>query len=150
EADLRTDLPLYHVYENGRLAGEVADLKSQWRPDFVAFLLGCSFTFEGALLRAGLGVRHLEEKTADGRPKNVPMYRTNRPCRSAGVFRGPMVVSMRPYTPEDAVRATQITARYPQVHGAPIHWGDPAELGIRDIDEPDWGDPVTVRPGEVP
>jgi uncharacterized protein YcsI (UPF0317 family) len=149
-ADVRTDLPLYRVYERGELVAETTDLLKHWQSDLVAFLIGCSFTFESALLRAGLGVRQMEEKGANGGPKNVPMYRTNIPCRPAGVFHGPMVVSMRPYRPDDAVRAAQITGRYPQVHGAPIHWGDPAAIGIRDLDKPDFGDAVTIRSDEVP
>jgi uncharacterized protein YcsI (UPF0317 family) len=149
-ADLRTDLPLYRIYRDGRLEGEVADLQSLWRADFVSFLLGCSFTFEQALLAAGLGVRHLEETNADGQPKNVPMYRTNIPCRSAGVFSGPMVVSMRPYSPREAIEATRITARYPRAHGTPIHLGDPSAIGVADVDKPDWGDAVTIQPGEIP
>lgn len=143
-ADLRTDLPLYRVHEAGRLAGEVRDLRPLWRDDFTAFLLGCSFTFESALLSAGLGVRHLEER------KNVPMYRTSLACRPAGVFRGPLVVSMRPYPPREAIRAAQITSRYPLAHGPPVHLGDPAAIGIGDLDRPDWGDPVTIQPGEIP
>jgi uncharacterized protein YcsI (UPF0317 family) len=143
-ADLRTDLPRYRVYQNGELADEPADLRAWWRDDLVAFLLGCSFTFENALLQAGLPVRHLEAGC------NVPMYRTNRPCVPAGVFRGPLVVSMRPLTPAQAVRAVQVCTRFPRAHGAPVHLGDPASLGIRDLGRPDFGDPVEVRPGEVP
>lgn len=149
-ADLRTDLPRYRIYRDGVLTDEVTEIGSHWREDLVAFLLGCSFTFESALLAAGLGVRHLEEESAAGGPKNVPMYRTNLPCQSAGVFSGPLVVSMRPYAPADAVRATQITARYPGVHGAPVHLGDPAAIGIGDLTKPDWGDAVTIRAGEIP
>jgi len=110
----------------------------------VGFLLGCSFTFEKALLQAGLPVRHLEMG------RNVPMYRTQQPCRPAGLFRGPLVVSMRPMTPAQAIAAVRVCARFPQAHGAPVHFGDPAALGIRDLDHPDFGDPVEVRPGEVP
>ncbi|HVJ82563.1 MAG TPA: putative hydro-lyase [Planctomycetia bacterium] len=149
-ADLRTDLPLYRVFRDGVMTEEVPDLRALWRNDFVAFLLGCSFTFEAALLRAGLGVRHLDEPNSSGKAKNVPMYRTNRPCRPAGRFRGPLVVSMRPYRPGDAVKAAAITARYPQVHGAPVHFGDPGSLGVRDLSRPDYGDPVSLGPGEVP
>jgi uncharacterized protein YcsI (UPF0317 family) len=115
-----------------------------WRDDLVGFLLGCSFTFEAAMLRAGLPVRHIDEG------KNVPMFRTNLACKPAGVLQGPMVVSMRPMTPAQAVQAVQVTSRYPAVHGAPIHWGDPAAIGIADIQKPDWGDAVTIRAGEVP
>jgi uncharacterized protein YcsI (UPF0317 family) len=149
-ADLRTDLPLYRVYREGLLVDEVSDVREFWRPDLVAFLLGCSFTFETALLRSGLSVRQLEETRQDGSAKNVPMYRTNIPCRRAGKFAGPLVVSMRPYSPADAVKATIITARYPSVHGAPIQVGDPKSIGIQHLDQPDWGDAVTIRHGEVP
>jgi uncharacterized protein YcsI (UPF0317 family) len=143
-ADLRTDLPRYRIYRDGDLVEEPADILSWWREDLVAFLLGCSFTFENALLQAGVPVRHIEAGC------NVPMYRTNRPCRSAGVFHGPMVVSMRPLTPELAIKAVQICGRFPRAHGTPVHLGDPVALGIADLDRPDFGDPVDVRPGEVP
>src|SRR5438876_468995 len=112
-ADLRTDLPRYRVYRNGELADEPQNLHHWWRDDLVSFLLGCSFTFENALLHAGIPVRHVEQCC------NVPMYRTNRACRSAGPFAGPMVVSMRPMTREQAVRAVQICSRFPRAHGAP-------------------------------
>jgi uncharacterized protein YcsI (UPF0317 family) len=143
-ADVRTDLPRYRVYRGGELIDEPADLHAYWRDDLVSFLIGCSFTFENALLRAGLPVRHIE------RACNVPMYRTNRACRSAGPFRGPLVVSMRPLTAEQTVKATSICSRFPKSHGVPVHFGDPSELGIRDVSKPDYGDPVDVRPGEVP
>jgi uncharacterized protein YcsI (UPF0317 family) len=143
-ADLRDDLPRYRVYRHGELTDEPTSLRAWWRDDLVGFLLGCSFTFENALLQAGVPVRHVEAGC------NVPMYRTNRPCRPAGAFHGPMVVSMRPLTPEQAVRAVQVCSRFPRAHGAPVHLGDPAALGIRDLARPDFGDPVEVRPGEVP
>jgi uncharacterized protein YcsI (UPF0317 family) len=143
-ADLRTDLPAYRVYRRGELIDEPADVTRHWRDDLVAFLIGCSFTFETALLRAGVPVRHVEQGC------NVPMYRTNIPCRPAGVFHGPLVVSMRPLTPAQAVTATRICARFPRAHGTPVHFGDPAALGIADLARPDFGDPVEVRPGEVP
>jgi uncharacterized protein YcsI (UPF0317 family) len=143
-ADLRTDVPRYRVYRNGELVEEPTDLQSWWRDDLVGFLLGCSFTFENALLQAGVPVRHVEAGC------NVPMYRTNVACRPAGAFRGPMVVSMRPLTPAQAVTATRVCSRFPRAHGAPVHFGDPAALGIRDISRPDFGDPVEIRPGEVP
>jgi uncharacterized protein YcsI (UPF0317 family) len=144
DADLRTDLPRYRVWKNGELAGEVTDLVDLWRDDFVSFLIGCSFTFEAALLRAGLAVRHLDLGV------NVAMYRTNRPCVSAGPFRGPLVVSMRPFKPADAIRAVQITSRYPAVHGAPVHIGLPGDLGIADLARPDYGDVVPVAADELP
>jgi uncharacterized protein YcsI (UPF0317 family) len=143
-ADLRTDLPAYRVWRNGELADEPRDVTRYWRDDLVGFVIGCSFTFENALLAAGVPVRHIEQGV------NVPMYRTNVPCRPAGRFAGPMVVSMRPLTPEQAVRATRICGRFPRAHGAPVHFGDPAAIGVRDIARPDFGDAVEVRPGEVP
>jgi uncharacterized protein YcsI (UPF0317 family) len=143
-ADVRTDVPRYRVYQRGELVEEPTDLARWWRPDLVAFLLGCSFTFENALLQAGVPLRHIELD------RNVPMYRTNIPCRPAGVFRGPMVVSMRPLTPAQAVAATRVCARFPRAHGTPIHFGDPAAIGIRDISRPDFGDAVDIRPGETP
>ena len=143
-ADLREDVPRYRVYRDGELVEEPTNLRRWWRDDLVGFLLGCSFTFENALVQAGVPVRHLETGC------NVPMYRTNLPCRPAGVFRGPLVVSMRPLTPAKAVRAVQVCSRFPRAHGAPVHLGDPGTLGIRDLARPDFGDPVEVRPGEVP
>jgi uncharacterized protein YcsI (UPF0317 family) len=143
-ADLRTDVPRYRVFCNGELTEEPDDLHEWWRNELVAFVIGCSFTFENALLAANVPLRHIEQG------RNVPMYRTNIACRSAGVFRGPMVVSMRPMTPEQAITATRVCTRFPRAHGVPIHFGDPAAIGIRNIDRPDFGDAVDVRPGEVP
>jgi uncharacterized protein YcsI (UPF0317 family) len=143
-ADLRTDLPCYRVYRLGELVDEPTDLLRLWRDDLVGFLLGCSFTFEQSLIEAGVPVRHLEMG------RNVPMFRTNIICRPAGDFRGLMVVSMRPMTPAQATTATRICTGFPQAHGAPIHIGDPASIGISDLDKPDFGDPVEVRPGETP
>jgi uncharacterized protein YcsI (UPF0317 family) len=143
-ADLRTDVPRYRVYRHGELSEEPDHLEAWWRDDLVGFLLGCSFTFEHALLQGGVPVRHLEAGC------NVPMYRTNVACRPAGVFRGPLTVSMRPLTPAQAVRAVQICSRFPRAHGAPIHIGDPETIGVRDLDHPDFGDPVEIKPGEVP
>ncbi len=144
DGDVRTDLPSYRVYENGELAAEVADVRPWWRPDLVSFLIGCSFTFEGALLDAGVPVRHLELGV------NVPMYRTSRRCRPAGALSGPLVVSMRPVPAARVADAVRVTSRYPAVHGAPVHVGDPGALGIADLGAPDFGDPVAVRAGEVP
>jgi uncharacterized protein YcsI (UPF0317 family) len=143
-SDLRTDVPRYRVFREGALAGEVDDATPVWRDDLVSFLIGCSFSFEAPLLAAGLEVRHLAER------RNVPMYRTSRATREAGPFRGPLVVSMRPFLPADVPRVIDITARLPRVHGAPVHVGDPAALGIRDLSRPDYGDAVTVRDGETP
>ena len=143
-ADLRTDVPRYRVYRHGEPADEPADLHAWWRDDLVGFLLGCSFTFEAALLQAGLPVRHLETGC------NVPMYRTRLACRPAGIFHGPLVVSMRPLTPSQAEQAATVCARFPLAHGAPVHVGDPSAIGVGDLGRPDFGDPVDVRPGEVP
>jgi uncharacterized protein YcsI (UPF0317 family) len=143
-ADLRTDLPRYRIYRDGKLVEEPPRLHDWWRDDLVSFLLGCSFTFEDALLKAGIPVRHLEQGC------NVPMYRTNQTCRKAGPFEGSLVVSMRPMTPSRTVRAVQICSRYPRAHGAPVHFGDPAALGIRDINKPDFGDAVQIRGDEIP
>jgi uncharacterized protein YcsI (UPF0317 family) len=143
-ADLRTDLPRYRIYRNGVLTEEVEDVTAYCNGEMVSFLLGCSFSFERALLEAGLPIRNIEEG------KNVSMYITNRACVAAGPFHTPMVVSMRPMTSGQAVRAAQITTRFERTHGAPIHWGDPEILGIRNLDEPDFGDAVTLHPGEIP
>ncbi len=144
DADLRTDLPAYRVWQNGELTGEPTDIRSLWRSDFVSFVIGCSFTFENALLEAGIPVRHIE------RNLNVPMYITNCLCRSAGVFRGPLVVSMRPMTPGQTILATRICSRFPRAHGAPVHLGDPAAIGIADLAKPSFGDQVDIRPDEIP
>jgi uncharacterized protein YcsI (UPF0317 family) len=143
-ADLRTDLPAYRVWRNGELVAEPTDVHDHWRDDLVGFVIGCSFTFENALLDAGVPVRHVEQNV------NVPMYRTNVPCKPAGRFAGPMVVSMRPLTPAHAIQATRICGKFPLAHGAPVHFGDPAGLGIADITKPDFGDPVEIRAGETP
>ncbi len=144
DADLRTDLPRYRVLRHGRCDDRPTDVRGLWQSDFVAFLIGCSFTFEWALSASGVPVRHIEEG------RNVPMFRTNRPCVSVPPFAGPLVVSMRPMTPADAERAARITAAFPDVHGEPVHIGDPAALGIDDLSRPDYGDAVTIRPGEIP
>jgi uncharacterized protein YcsI (UPF0317 family) len=143
-ADLRTDLPRYCVYQRGVLVEEPVDILRWWRRDLVALLLGCSFSFEAAMQRAGVPVRHLEEG------RNVPMYRTSLSCHPAGVVSGPLVVSMRPLTPAQAVTALTVSSRYPQAHGAPVHFGDPAAIGISDLSHPDFGDAVTVQSGESP
>ncbi len=144
DLDIRTDLPGYRIWRNGELVEESADILSHWRKDLVAFVLGCSFSFEEALMADGLGIRHIQQK------RNVPMYRTSIACEPAGPFSGPMVVSMRPFKAADAIRAIQITTRFPAVHGAPVHFGLPEEIGIKDITKPDYGDAVTIHPGEVP
>jgi len=144
-ADLRSDVPRYCVFRRGvREDAEPTDIRPLWRDDFIGFLIGCSFTFEGALIEARLPVRHIEQGS------NVPMYRTSIACRPAGRFAGPLVVSMRPYRPEQVERVLEITARYPAMHGAPIHVGDPQAIGIADLARPDFGDPAAIRAGEVP
>lgn len=144
DADVARDFPKYRVWRNGVLTEEVTDIESLWQDDFVSFLIGCSFSFEGELLDADVPVRHIEEG------KNVPMYLTNIPCRSAGIFHGNTVVSMRPIPASKIARAVTATAAVPRVHGAPIHIGDPEQIGIHDLAKPDFGDAVTIHPGELP
>jgi uncharacterized protein YcsI (UPF0317 family) len=144
DADVRMDIPKYNIYRKGKLTRTARDIRNLWKNDFVTFLLGCSFSFEEALLRSKIPIRHIEEN------KNVPMYITSIPCNSSGVFRGPMVVTMRPISPDKVTRAVQITARYASVHGAPVHIGDPSKIGIRNLKKPDFGDPVTIKKGEIP
>jgi uncharacterized protein YcsI (UPF0317 family) len=144
DADIRTDIPRYHIYRKGKLHKTVKEIRSFWKPDFVTFLLGCSFSFEEAMLRSKIPVRHIEEN------KNVPMFITHIPCKPAGLFHGPMVVTMRPIPSDKVTRAVQITSRYAWVHGAPIHIGNPSMIGIKDLRKPEFGDPVTIKKGEVP
>jgi uncharacterized protein YcsI (UPF0317 family) len=144
ELDIRTDVPRYRVWRGGELVDEPTDLMAVWRDDLVTFAIGCSFSFEEALIEDGIEVRHI------ARGCNVPMYRTNIPTVPAGPFHGPLVVSMRPLRPADAIRAVQITARYPAVHGAPVHIGLPEAIGIADLARPDYGDPVPVGADELP
>ena len=143
-ADLRTDLPRYRVWRDGELVDEPSDVVDLWDDDLVSFLIGCSFSFETALLDAGVPVRNIEQG------RNVSMYRTNRACRPAGRLSGPLVVSMRPVPASQVVTAVQVTARMPSVHGAPVHVGSPESLGIEDLSAPHFGDPVNVETGDVP
>lgn len=142
--DIATDIPRYRVWKDGELVDEPSDITEYWRDDLVSFALGCSFSFEEALLEQGLELRHISQS------RNVPMYRTNIATESAGPFHGPMVVSMRPFKAAHAIRAIQITSRFPSVHGAPIHIGDPAQIGIKDLSQPEFGDAVDVAEGEIP
>ncbi len=144
DLDIRTDLPLYRVWRNGELVEEPTSVAHVWRDDLVSFAIGCSFSFEEALIEDGIEVRHIACDT------NVPMYRTNIQCVPAGVFHGPLVVSMRPLTPARAIRAVQITSRFPSVHGAPVHLGMPELIGIQDIAKPDYGDAVPIHADEMP
>jgi uncharacterized protein YcsI (UPF0317 family) len=144
DLDIRSDLPRYRVWRRGELVEEPFNLFHVWRDDLVSFALGCSFSFEQALLEDGIELRHITCGS------NVPMYRTNIPCASAGPFAGPLVVSMRPLKPHDAIRAIQITSRFPSVHGAPMHIGLPEAIGIKDLAKPDYGDAVPVKSDELP
>lgn len=143
-ADLRLDLPKYRVFRHGELADEVTDIKSHWRDDLVAFILGCAYSVDAVLLASDVPVRQIEER------RGPTDFRTNLPCRPAGKFKGPLAVSFRPLPPDRVVRAIQITSRFPLAHGAPVHIGDPSAIGIRDVMKPDWGVGVTIKPGEIP
>lgn len=144
DIDIRTDVPRYRVFRDGRQIDEPTDIRAHWRDDLVSFVLGCSFSFEWSLLQAGVPLRHIERGTT------VPMYRTGIDTVQAGPFRGKLVVSMRPLRAADAIRAIQITSRFPSVHGGPVHLGDPAHIGIADLGRPDYGDPIDIAPDEMP
>ena len=144
DIDVRTDLPRYRCWVNGQIEEETASLQGHWQPDDVAFVLGCSFSFDDALSSAGIELRHLTQNT------NVPMYRTTIPCREVGPFKGAMVVSMRPMLPKDAIAAITISGDYTEAHGSPVHFGNPSDIGILNLDLPDFGDPVLIKQGEVP
>jgi uncharacterized protein YcsI (UPF0317 family) len=144
DIDICSDVPRYRVWRDGVMVEEPTDISHLWRKDLVTFVIGCSFSFEQALLDAGLPLRHIQQN------KNVAMYRSNIATEAAGAFHGPMVVSMRPFKAQDAIRAIQITSRFPDVHGAPVHMGDPAQIGIHDLSKPDYGDAVDVLPDEIP
>jgi uncharacterized protein YcsI (UPF0317 family) len=144
DIDICSDVPRYRVWRDGVMVDEPTDISHLWRKDLVTFVIGCSFSFEQALLDAGLPLRHIQQN------KNVAMYRSNIATEAAGAFHGPMVVSMRPFKAQDAIRAIQITSRFPDVHGAPVHMGDPAQIGIHDLSNPDYGDAVDVLPDEIP
>lgn len=144
DVDIRYDLPRYRVFRDGEPAEIVSELSDLWREDFVSFVLGCSFSFEAALLRTGIPVRHIEAG------RNVPMYLTSIETVASGPFGGPMVVSMRAFQPQDAIRAIALSAQMPQAHGAPVHLGDPAAIGIADLAKPNFGDAPVLRPADVP
>lgn len=144
DLDIRTDLPRYRVWRDGELTEQPTDILKEWRSDLVSFVIGCSFSFEEALIEDGLDVRHVTLG------RNVPMYRTSIATQPAGPFAGPLVVSMRPFKPADAIRAIQITSRFPAVHGAPVHLGLPEQIGIRDLAKPDYGEAVPVAADELP
>lgn len=144
DVDIRTDVPQYRIWRDGKIETEVSDIRDYWNDDMMAFVIGCSFSFEEALIEAGLEVRHISCGL------NVPMFETNIETAAVGPFYGPLVVSMRPMKAKDAIRAIQITSRFPRVHGAPVHIGDPSIIGINDISKPDYGDPVTIKDNEIP
>lgn len=144
DLDIRTDLPSYRVWENGEMVAEVSDVRDYWRDDLVTFVLGCSYSFEEALLQDGLPIHHIENDRV------AAVFRTNVPCQPAGRFAGPLVVSMRSFVPAQAIRAIQITTRFPSVHGAPVHIGMPEALGIADIAKPDYGESNPPLDGEIP
>ena len=144
DIDVRTDVPAYHVYENGALAESRFEITDLWNDDFVAFALGCSFTFERALMAAGISLWHIDNN------RTVPMYRSNIDTFAAGPFKGPMVVSMRAIDGDRLSQVAEISQRFPMAHGTPLHWGDPGEIGIDDIDLPDWGDASSIGEGQVP
>jgi uncharacterized protein YcsI (UPF0317 family) len=143
-ADLRTDLPSYRIFREGEFVGEEYAIKHLWRDNLVSFLLGCSFTFDSVLMDAGIPIRHIEEG------KNIPMYVTSHECVPAGIFTGPLVVSMRPIPSDKVAQVVEITRRYPTMHGEPIHIGDPEAIGITDLSCPEYGDNVNMNAGEVP
>lgn len=144
DCDIAKDFPKYRIYENGVMTGEYTDVEKFWRDDLVGFLIGCSFSFESEMINADIEIRH------NTMGCNVPMYITNIDCTPAESMSGKMVVSMRPIPYSQVVKAVTVTADYPKVHGAPIHIGDPAVIGIKDIGKPDFGDPVIINEGEVP
>lgn len=144
DIDIANDIPRYRVYRHGDLHTETHSVEALWRDDLVTFVLGCSFTFEEALIREGFSVRHIDQG------RNVPMFRTALQTLPAGSFSGPVVVTMRPYRQRDIPRVFDICARYPHAHGAPLAWGDPSALGISDLQQPDYGDPVDMHADEIP
>jgi uncharacterized protein YcsI (UPF0317 family) len=144
DIDIRTDVPRYHVWKDGVLVDAPTDINALWRDDLVTFVIGCSFSFEQALIEAGVPIRHIEQG------RNVPMFKTNIPTTAAGPFSGPLVVTMRPMKAKDVIRSIQITSRYPEVHGAPVHLGSPELIGIHDLSRPDYGDAVDIYDDEIP
>ncbi|HEY3047420.1 MAG TPA: putative hydro-lyase [Polaromonas sp.] len=143
-ADIATDIPGYRVYRDGQLAEERDEIAGLWQADFVSFLIGCSFSFEAAVAEAGIPLRHVVQG------RNVAMYRTNLACVPSGPFSGEMVVSMRPIKSRDVARVVEISGRFPRAHGAPVHIGNPAAIGIADLAKPDYGDAVSIMDDEVP
>jgi len=144
DSDIRSDVPRYNIYKNGELTDTVTDISGYWEDDFVTFLIGCSFTFEQAILDEGIPIKHIDLG------KNVAMYRTNIPNNESGIFKGEMVVSMRPFTHDKTDKVSEITSQYENMHGGPVHYGDPSEIGIQNIMDPDYGEAVNIEEGETP
>jgi len=145
DADIRTDLSRYRVYRDGVLVEEVPDLRRHWRDDHVGFLLGCSLSFDRAMLDANIPIPHLER--SDGR---LAVYISGIACNPSGIFHGPMVVTMRPIPRRLLVRTIEVTGRYPIAHGSPVHVGNPADIGIQDLGRVDWGRASELTDDEVP
>ncbi len=144
DLDVRTDIPAYNIYRNGELSDERTHIADIWQDDLVVFALGCSFTFEHALMRNNIPVWHIQHNTT------VPMFRSNIDTVAAGPFKGKMAVSMRAIPEDRVLDAVEVSRQYPLAHGAPVYWGDPGKIGIEDISKPDWGDPAPVNDGEIP
>lgn len=143
-SDVRTDVPKYNIYRYGELIETVDEVESYWQDDFVTFLIGCSFTFEQAIMDGGIDIKHIKEG------KNVAMYRTDIPAEPAGLFHGQAVVSMRPFKKEDIDDVIAITERFPDMHGGPVHVGEPGEIGIANMKDPDYGEAIDIADDEVP
>ncbi|MCD2138561.1 putative hydro-lyase [Salinicoccus halitifaciens] len=143
-SDVRTDVPKYNIYRYGELIETVDEVKSYWQEDFVTFLIGCSFTFEQAIMDSGIDIKHIREG------RNVAMYKTDIPAEPAGKFHGRAVVSMRPFKKEDVDDVIAITEQFPDMHGGPVHVGNPGEIGIANMEDPDYGDPIDIADDEVP
>lgn len=142
--DIRTDVPKYFIYEAGVLSSSTKDISELWQEDFVTFAIGCSFTFEAALIAAGYRLKHVEANLT------VPMFRTNLMTQEAGRFHGPMVVSMRAFPRHQMEDVVAVTEKFPHAHGGPVHVGDPSVIGIEDLGNPNWGDPTELGTDDVP
>lgn len=143
-SDIARDVTRYCIYQHGELAGEVDSIEHYWRDDLVSFLLGSSYSFDSILRYAGV---HLRCGETDELP---PMFITNIETENAGVFHGPLVVSMRAVPRSELVKTVRITGLMRETHGAPVHLGSPSYIGIKDIMKPDFGKAVIIGPDEVP
>jgi uncharacterized protein YcsI (UPF0317 family) len=144
DIDIRVDVPEYCIFREGELCETVTDISRYWQDDFVSIVIGCSYSFEDALMSAGYHIRNIDLEL------NVSMYDTTIPTQSTEHFSGNTVVSMRPFNPKDIAAVTDITNQFSKAHGAPIHIGDPAAIGISNIQQPDYGDAVLIATDEVP